>query len=107
MMVDIGAHSGGRRVKNGHEALAPSPGITLAERLRQKLEGAIAAGQLEPGSRLDEQEIAQRFGVSRTPVREAFRLMAANNLVELRGRQGAAVRAIKAQALIEMFQVMA
>ena len=33
------------------------------------------------------------YGVSRTPVREAFRLMAANNLVELRGRQGATVRA--------------
>ncbi len=73
----------------------------------KKLEGAIAAGHLEPGSRLAEREIAQRFGVSRTPVREAFRLMAANNLVELRGRQGATVRAIKAQALIEMFQVMA
>jgi len=54
--------------------------MTLAESLRQKLEGAIAAGRLEPGSRLDEQEIAQRFGVSRTPVREAFRLMAANTL---------------------------
>src|SRR6202035_2446941 len=67
----------------------------------------IAAGHLEPGSRLDEQEIAQRFGVSRTPVREAFRLMAANNLVELRGRQGSTVRSIKAQDLIEMFQVMA
>ncbi|RXH02472.1 GntR family transcriptional regulator [Bradyrhizobium zhanjiangense] len=107
MMADIGAHSGGRGVKNGHETLSASPGMTLAESLRQKLEGAIAAGHLEPGSRLDEQEIAQRFGVSRTPVREAFRLMAANNLVELRGRQGATVRSIKAQALIEMFQVMA
>src|SRR5438132_12127907 len=87
MMAVASAHSGGRRVKNGHESLAPSPGMTLAESLRQKLEGAIAAGHLEPGSRLDEQEIAQRFGVSRTPVREAFRLMAANHLVELRGRQ--------------------
>ncbi|OPY94539.1 transcriptional regulator [Bradyrhizobium sacchari] len=106
-MANIGAHSGGKRVKNGHETLVASPGMTLAESLRQKLEGAIAAGHLEPGSRLDEQEIAQRFGVSRTPVREAFRLMAANNLVELRGRQGATVRSIKAQALIEMFQVMA
>ena len=106
-MAVASAHSGGRRVKNGHESLAPSPGMTLAESLRQKLEGAIAAGHLEPGSRLDEQEIAQRFGVSRTPVREAFRLMAANHLVELRGRQGATVRSIKAQALIEMFQVMA
>ncbi len=106
-MVDLGAHDEGKRAENGHDSLAATPGMTLAEGLRQKLEGAIAAGHLEPGSRLDEQEIAQRFGVSRTPVREAFRLMAANNLVELRGRQGATVRAIKAQALIEMFQVMA
>jgi DNA-binding GntR family transcriptional regulator len=106
-MADLGAHNGGGRAKNGDSSLSAGTGMTLAERLRQKLEGAIAAGHLEPGSRLDEQEIAQRFGVSRTPVREAFRLMAANNLVELRGRQGATVRAIKAQALIEMFQVMA
>ena len=97
----------GKRAKNGHGSLAQIPGVTLAESLRQQLEGAIAAGHLEPGSRLDEQEIAHRFGVSRTPVREAFRLMAANNLVELRGRQGATVRAIKGEALIEMFQVMA
>jgi DNA-binding GntR family transcriptional regulator len=106
-MTGLGAHEGRNRAENGHDSLAAIPGVTLAESLRQKLEGAIAAGHIEPGSRLDEQEIAQRFGVSRTPVREAFRLMAANNLVELRGRQGAAVRAIKAQALIEMFQVMA
>jgi len=101
------AHIGGKSIKDGHGSLASSPGMTLAESLRQNLEEAIAAGRFEPGSRLDEQEIAQRFGVSRTPVREAFRLMAANNLVELRGRQGAIVRAIKAEALIEMFQVMA
>jgi DNA-binding GntR family transcriptional regulator len=106
-VAGIGAHSEGKSTKNGHGSLPPAPGMTLAERLRQKLEEAIAADRLEPGSRLDEQEIAQRFGVSRTPVREAFRLMAANNLVELRGRQGATVRAIKAETLIEMFQVMA
>ena len=106
-MPNPAAQNGGNRAKNGHGSVAPIPGVTLAESLRQQLEGAIAAGLLEPGSRLDEQEIAQRFGVSRTPVREAFRLMAANNLVELRGRQGATVRAIKAEALIEMFQVMA
>lgn len=106
-MTTSDAPNVGKRAKNGHGALAQMPGVTLAEGLRQQLEGAIAGGHLEPGSRLDEQEIAQRFGVSRTPVREAFRLMAANNLVELRGRQGATVRAIKAEALIEMFQVMA
>jgi DNA-binding GntR family transcriptional regulator len=82
-------------------------GTTLADRIRKELETAISTGRIEPGSRLDEQEIAQRFGVSRTPVREAFRLLAANHLVELRGRQGAVVRSIGAHALIEMFQVMA
>lgn len=106
-MPDARAHAAGKRAKSGQEFLTAISGMTLAESLRQKLEVAIAAGHLEPGSRLDEQEIAQRFGVSRTPVREAFRLMAANHLVELRGRQGAVVRRIKAQALIEMFQVMA
>src|SRR5258708_39275543 len=93
----------GKRAKNRHGSLAQIPGVTRAESLRQQLEGAIAAGHLEPRSRLDEQEIAQRFGGSRAPVREAFRLMAANNLVELRERQGATVRAIKAEALVEMF----
>lgn len=92
---------------NERRALTSVPGATLAERLRQELEAAIAAGRLEPGTRLDEQEIALQFGVSRTPVREAFRLLAASNLVELRGRQGATVRSIGVHALIEMFQVMA
>ena len=107
MVTDLSAQNDGKRAQNGHEALPLNPGVTLAERLRLKLEEAIASGRLAPGSRLDEQEIAQRFGVSRTPVREAFRLMAANHLVELRGRQGATVRSIKAPALVEMFQVMA
>src|SRR5258708_12482057 len=100
-MVDLGAHDEGKRAENGHDSLAATPGMTLAEGLRQKLEGAIAAGHLEPGSRLDEQEIAQRFGVSRTPVREAFRLMPANHLVQLLGRPRATVRPINAQALIQ------
>lgn len=80
---------------------------TLANTLHHRLEAEIVAGRIEPGSRLDEQEIAERYGCSRTPVREAFRLLAADRLVELRGRQGAVVRSIGAQTLIEMFQVMA
>ena len=79
---------------------------TLASTLHRQLEAEIAKGLLEPGTRLDEQDIAQRFGVSRTPVREAFRLLAADDLVELRGRRGATVRSIGMHTLIEMFQVM-
>ncbi len=88
------------------KALQASPGGTLASTLHRRLEADIAKGLLEPGARLDEQEVASRFGVSRTPVREAFRLLAADDLVELRGRQGAAVRSIGVHTLIEMFQVM-
>ena len=95
------------RSNNGQlPALDAVPGATLANTLHRRLESEIAEGLIEPGARLDEQEIAQRFGVSRTPVREAFRLLAADDLVELRGRQGAMVRVIGVHALIEMFQVM-
>ena len=80
---------------------------TLAEQLRSQLERLITSAELPPGSRLDEQEIAQRFQVSRTPVREAFRLLAAQRLVTLRGRQGAAVTWIDTHELLEMFVVMA
>lgn len=79
---------------------------SLADSLHRSLRDDIASGRLAPGARLDEQEIADGAGCSRTPVREAFRLLAAERLVELRGRQGAVVRSISAQTLIEMFQVM-
>lgn len=86
--------------------LVPAAGETLAAALHRRLEAEIAAGRIEPGARLDEQEVAERYGCSRTPVREAFRLLAADRLVELRGRQGAAVRSLSIQSMIEMFQVM-
>ncbi|MBP0493290.1 GntR family transcriptional regulator [Pararoseomonas indoligenes] len=88
------------------EPLSVTGGETLASALRRRLEADIADGRLDPGTRLDEQDVAQRFGVSRTPVREAFRLLASDRLVELRGRQGAVVRSIGVHTLIEMFQVM-
>ncbi|NYT71898.1 GntR family transcriptional regulator [Halomonas sp. QX-2] len=80
---------------------------TLGENLRRHLERSISVGELAPGTRLDEKELAARYQVSRTPVREAFRLLAASGMVELRGRQGAIVREIGVNQLLEMFQVMA
>ncbi|MDT8872056.1 GntR family transcriptional regulator [Komagataeibacter rhaeticus] len=65
-----------------------APSATHAEKIRDHLAREIASGHLVPGERLDENEIATRFAVSRTPVREAFRLLAANEMVELRGRMG-------------------
>lgn len=91
----------------GRAPTAEANRSTLAIDLYRELERAIIAGELRPGERLDEQEIAQRFSVSRTPVREALRLLGASDLVELRGRQGVIVRKIGVSALVEMFQVMA
>lgn len=81
--------------------------LTLAANLRHELEREIFLSELLPGQRLDEQEIAQRFGVSRTPVREALQALASAGMVEMRPRQGATVAALTVSSLIEMFQVMA
>ncbi|MDF7658066.1 GntR family transcriptional regulator [Erwiniaceae bacterium L1_54_6] len=89
------------------KSLSRLAGTSLADGLKQSLEKEIASGVLEPGKRLDEKEIAARFEVSRTPVREAFRLLAADGLVDLNGRQGVMVRALGMNTLLEMFQVMA
>jgi DNA-binding GntR family transcriptional regulator len=69
--------------------------ITRAEELRLLLADEIVSGQLEPGAALDETELARRFHVSRTPVREALRQLVASGLVDARAPRGAVV----AQAL--------
>lgn len=64
---------------------------TLGDVIRRKLADAILAGTFDLNQRLDEQELANRFGASRTPVREALRQLAAAGLVEIRPRRGAIV----------------
>lgn len=59
----------------------PEP-IGIASQLCQALEDDIVSGQLAPGTRLEEPLLAKRFGVSRTPVREALQLLTATELAE-------------------------
>lgn len=80
---------------------------TRAENLRRSLEQQIVRGELRPGDRLDEVELAERFNVSRTPVREALHALAAGGLIEMRSRQGATVSTVSISMLLEMFQIMA
>lgn len=80
---------------------------TRAESLRRSLEQQIVRGELRPGDRLDEVELAERFNVSRTPVREALHALAAAGLIEMRSRQGATVSTVSISMLLEMFQIMA
>jgi DNA-binding GntR family transcriptional regulator len=79
----------------------------LSDRLREAIEEEIATGTLLPGSRLDEVELAKRFKVSRTPIREALNLLLGEGLIEMRPRRGAVVARVSPQRLIEMFEVMA
>ena len=82
-------------------------GVTLSDELKDTLEDLIVSGVLKPGARLDEAELSERFKVSRTPVREALKALAATGLVDLRSRQGVCVARISLPMLIEMFQMMA
>ena len=81
--------------------------MTRSLSLRQTIETEIVDGRLAIGSRLDETELAERFGVSRTPIREALLQLAMTGLVEIKPRRGAIVSAPDPELLIAMFETMA
>lgn len=80
---------------------------TLAETIRVALAEEIITGRLAPGSEIEEQQAAERFGASRTPVREALRELAAAGLVTIEPRRGVRVAVLTLERLGEMFEVMA
>ena len=80
---------------------------TQAERIRVSLADAIVRGELGPGVALDETTIAERFQVSRTPVREAIRQLEAIGFAEARPHRGAVVPHFTPEKLNDMFTVMA
>ena len=90
--------------RGAHEP--PAHGATVAfivERLRED----ILAGQLARGSRLVECDLTARFAVSRGPVREALRRLAAEGLIEHAPHRGAVVRRLSGRAIGELFQIRA
>lgn len=75
----------------------------VAERLRQR----IFAHELPPGTWIDEQKLAEQYGISRTPLREALKVLASEGLVELKPRRGCYVTEISRQDLDDIFPLMA
>jgi DNA-binding GntR family transcriptional regulator len=67
----------------------------------------IVRGRLQPGSRVSERELCESFGISRTPLREALKLLALEGLVELLPRRGARVTIIDLDRLKEQFESIA
>lgn len=79
----------------------------VADQLIETLKKEIHEGVLKPGDQLEEAELARRFDVSRTPVREAVRSLVECGLLETRSRKGAFVRTLSAKELIDLFEVAA
>jgi DNA-binding GntR family transcriptional regulator len=85
----------------GMPLVAPGPSPTLKSGVVRRLEEEIVAGVLLPGTRLDEVQLAERYGLSRTPLREALAQLAASGLVEIRPRAGAFVTKLSPRSMLE------
>src|SRR5215467_9966658 len=101
------ASEDGASARRNERALPSARKITRAEELRLQLADEIVRGVLPPGAPLDETDIARRFKVSRTPVREALRQLAASGLIETRAHRGAVVAQPTIERLTGMFEAMA
>src|SRR4051794_19404012 len=74
----------------------------VAEQLRQR----IFQRELQPGSWIDEVKIAQEFGISRTPLREALKVLAAEGLVTMKVRRGAYVTEVSDNDLSDVYHLL-
>jgi DNA-binding GntR family transcriptional regulator len=88
---------------SSHILTAPALYEQVAERLRTR----IFAHELPPGGWIDEQALALEYGISRTPLREALKVLAAEGLVILKPRRGCYVTQLSEQDIDEVFPVMA
>ncbi|MCX7897160.1 MAG: GntR family transcriptional regulator [Rhodocyclaceae bacterium] len=79
----------------------------LFERVAEKLRARIYAHELAPGAWIDEQALAEEFGISRTPLREALKVLAAEGLVVLKPRRGCYVAELSERDIDEIFSVLA
>lgn len=80
---------------------------SLQDRIRESVIAAIQAGELRPGAQIDEKMLAERFDSSRTPVREALLMLAAQGLVSIAPRAGMFVHKPSAAELVAMFETLA
>src|SRR5271170_6622664 len=80
---------------------------TQSDRLAEAIVESVLSGEFPPGLRLDEHMLAERYGVSRTPVREALRQLASTGLIEVKPRRGATVAKATSAQLENLFGAMA
>ncbi|PAU77449.1 GntR family transcriptional regulator [Halomonas salipaludis] len=80
---------------------------SLTELAFREIEGMIITGELETGERINDSQLAKRFGISRGPVREAIGRLAAAGLVEMIQNRGAYVRVIDVEDALEIYDIRA
>jgi DNA-binding GntR family transcriptional regulator len=89
---------------NSKSLLTPRP---LYEEVAERLRTSIFSHELAPGSWIDEQAIAKEYGISRTPMREAIKILAAEGLITMQMRRGAYVTEVSKSDLNQIFTVLA
>lgn len=87
-------------------AEAARPVASLHEELLAALRDYLVEGNLADGARVPERALCERFNISRTPLREALKVLAAEGLIELLPNRGARVRELNAEDIRELFDVM-
>lgn len=93
------------RPAHAHEPVAKIPGTGLAERVATTLAARIVTGDLAPGARMPEVELATSLGVSRNTVREAMKALAERGLVQLGHHRSAVVVSLSADAVTDLYRV--
>lgn len=91
---------------NTLQQVTPISRRPLHEEAVDRLRDRIVQGQLAPGARLNERVLCQQLGISRTPLREAFKVLATEGLVELLPNRGAIVAGLDPTRLEQTFAVM-
>lgn len=90
---------------DGASDLHAGESVSLSERAYREIELRIVALQLEPGSLISENSLAEELGLGRSPVREALRRLERERLVEIHPRRGAIVTSIDVMRILELFEV--
>ena len=78
---------------------------TLREKILESIREAILKGQLKPGEKVAEPELAERFGISRTPIREAFRQLESEGYLTVIPRKGAVVADLSERDIEEFYAI--
>lgn len=94
------ATNSGDRQENRHEA-------SLHGEVLLRLRDYVVEGNIPDGARVPERQLCEMFGISRTPLREALKVLAAEGLIELLPNRGARIRQLSQRDLEELFDVMA